>query len=202
MSQGHSQHVLLVAVRDWYQEKGVVFWQACPKLPQHLHADGLGCARRTTGSRLCPSPSPLFQIFHDPPQHSVIAYATAVHMPSPVSRKESSRGSLRAGTLLSSSACRRGGGCGVSPGSASLLFATHSPRERRVVFQGPHIALHTPPRCCWAAKMYLNLPCWLSCSGHIGQKEHPAFSDKTGYASPARKEAPLQQIKDTDLWPS
>lgn len=59
-------------------------------------------------------------------------------------------------SLLLPSACRRGEeGCDVRPGSASLLFATHSAREQRVAFQGPHITLHIPLQCSWAAKKYL-----------------------------------------------
>lgn len=56
-------------------------------------------------------------------------------------------------SLLLPSPCKRGKGCGVRPGS--LLFATHSPREQKVVFQGSHIALHTPPQCSRATKKYL-----------------------------------------------
>lgn len=147
----------------------------------------LGCTGWVTDSRLCPSP--FYSLLSIPQLTTTINNCLCARFvkPFPVFGKES-----RNESLLFPSPCKRGEGCGVRPGS--LLFVTHSPSEQRVVFQGSHAALHTPPQCSWTAKKYLIC--------HTGQKQHPAFSDKTAYASPTRKEAPLQQVTGTDLCPS
>lgn len=108
----------------------------------------LGCTGWVTDSRLCPSP--FYSLLSIPQLTTTINNCLCARFVKtfPVFGKES-----RNESLLLPSPCKRGEGCGVRPGS--LLFATHSPSEQRVVFQGSHAALHTPPQCSWTAKKYL-----------------------------------------------
>lgn len=90
------------------RRRGIVFWQACPGLPQHLHA----AAWVVQGEPQAPGsvPHPLLSFKYSTTHYNIQSLPrpltkqyTRFVKPSPVSGKESSKGSLRAQSNLSSS---------------------------------------------------------------------------------------------------
>lgn len=172
-SQGHSQHIVLVAARDqyWERTRGPLTSRSQATYVQLSH--GLQALLLTLWT-------PLFQILYNPPWCSVVTCATAActcfGRPSPVSGQDGGHGSFQLGTTPSSSQERRGMGSHRCLGRPSLLLATHSPTEWRVISAGPRMALclpYTSPQTYWACHLAPLL--W----PRKDEEQHPAFPVKT-----------------------